>query len=169
VAVLASLLVGISMLTQRAQVESLRINSEAGSLGVEAANAATRHVAAELRQHLDHSTIALIRLIPESDSAKGIRGTKLAELHKQLATFQQELKQLEQVGADLRDRTRVVEQSARVSAERVDWLDFAILAMELGIILCSITLLTRRTEYWYGGLLAAGLGLGLVAAAYTAI
>jgi hypothetical protein len=44
--------------------------------------------------------------------------------------------------------------------------DISHLSAEIGLVLCSIALLTRRKGYWYAGLGAAGLALALTVSGY---
>lgn len=44
---------------------------------------------------------------------------------------------------------------------QADGLDFAHLAVELGLVLCTISVLTRKREFWLGGIVAALAGVGL--------
>jgi hypothetical protein len=49
---------------------------------------------------------------------------------------------------------------------QADQLDWAHLAVELGLVLCTICILTKKREYWIGGILAAVAGLGIAAFAF---
>jgi hypothetical protein len=44
---------------------------------------------------------------------------------------------------------------------QADGLDFAHLAVELGLVLCTISVLTRKSQFWIAGILAAAAGVGL--------
>ncbi len=52
---------------------------------------------------------------------------------------------------------------------QADGLDFAHLAVELGLVLCTISVLTRKREFWLGGILAALVGVGVASYALFAI
>jgi hypothetical protein len=45
-------------------------------------------------------------------------------------------------------------------------LDMAHLLAEISLVLCSITLLTKRKSFWYAGLLATVIAIGLTASAH---
>jgi Domain of unknown function (DUF4337) len=45
--------------------------------------------------------------------------------------------------------------------KQADELDWAHLAVELGLVLCTICILTKKWEYWMAGILAALVGAGL--------
>jgi hypothetical protein len=48
-----------------------------------------------------------------------------------------------------------------------DRFDIAHLAAEIGLVLCSIALLTKKKAYWYLGILAAAVAIGLTFSAYA--
>ena len=48
---------------------------------------------------------------------------------------------------------------------QADGLDGSHLTVELGLVLCTICVLTKRREFWLAGILAAIIGLGLAAQA----
>jgi hypothetical protein len=50
---------------------------------------------------------------------------------------------------------------------QADRFDLAHLSAEMGLVLCSIALLTKKKSYWYTGLGAAALALALTLSAYT--
>ncbi|HEY1190875.1 MAG TPA: DUF4337 family protein [Gemmata sp.] len=65
------------------------------------------------------------------------------------------------------------QQAAERSAEaehvhhQADRFDIAHLSAEIGLVLCSIALLTKKKAYWFVGLTAAAVALALTASAYT--
>ena len=44
---------------------------------------------------------------------------------------------------------------------QADGLDWAHLAVELGLVLCTICVLTKKREFWFTGILAAIIGVGM--------
>lgn len=46
---------------------------------------------------------------------------------------------------------------------QADWLDLAHLAVELGLVLCTVAVLTKRKEFWLAGAIAAIAGIGMAA------
>jgi hypothetical protein len=65
---------------------------------------------------------------------------------------------------------REAAEKARDEAEHVhhqaDRLDVAHLSAEIGLVLCSIALLTKKKVYWFAGLGAAALAVALAVSAY---
>ena len=49
---------------------------------------------------------------------------------------------------------------------QADRFDIAHLSAEIGLVLCSIALLTKKKVYWFTGLAAAIVAIGLTTSAY---
>lgn len=66
-------------------------------------------------------------------------------------------------------RKEAAEKSAEAEHvhHQADRFDVAHLSAEIGLVLCSIALLTKKKAYWLAGLTAAALALALTASAYT--
>lgn len=64
----------------------------------------------------------------------------------------------------LKEAERVVHKAEHVH-HQADWLDLAHLAVELGLVLCTICILTKKKAFWLAGITAtlAGAGLALYA------
>ncbi|QJW97432.1 DUF4337 family protein [Frigoriglobus tundricola] len=66
-------------------------------------------------------------------------------------------------------RTQAEKKTAEAehTHHQADRLDIAHLSAEIGLVLCSIALLTKKKVYWFTGLGAAVVAIGLTASAYT--
>ena len=62
-------------------------------------------------------------------------------------------------------------KTTRAEAEhthhQADRLDIGHLLSEVGLVLCSIALLTKKKAYWFGGMLAAVLAIGVGVSAHV--
>jgi hypothetical protein len=75
-----------------------------------------------------------------------------AKVREEASTFRKQ-------AAEKRDEAEHVHHQA-------DRFDIAHLSSEIGLVLCSIALLTKKKAYWFTGLAAAVLAIGLTASAY---
>jgi len=57
--------------------------------------------------------------------------------------------------------------AAERAHHQADWLDYAHLAVELGLVVCSLGILTKRKLFWLGGIAVTVFGIGLAAYALT--
>jgi Domain of unknown function (DUF4337) len=168
-AIVAAILAGVSMLGHRAHNDTLRLQTEAGNLKVQESNAWAYFQAKRLRRHLDENTDKLILLMGETTETKAPREQTRKRLREEIARYIDEGETIKHDAEKLQEEAKEKEHEAHFSHERANWLDFGHLAAELGLILCSIALLTKKAEYWYSGLISAGLSLGLVAFALTVV
>jgi Flp pilus assembly protein TadB len=168
-AVVAALLAGVSMLGHRAHNDTLRLQTEAGNLKVVETDTWAQYQAKRVRQQLNENTHTLILLMGESSETKGAREQAQKRLREDISRYADELREIKKQAEEKGEEAKHTEHEAHLSHERANWLDFAHLAVELGLILCSIALLTKKPEYWLSGLVSAGLSLGLVAAAFTVV
>jgi hypothetical protein len=70
------------------------------------------------------------------------------------------------------DAAKATEKSNKAKEEadhvhhQADRLDIAHLLAEIGLVICSVAVLTRKKAFWYAGILAAVFALGVGASAY---
>ena len=71
--------------------------------------------------------------------------------------------------ADATDEKIEQANHAREEGEHVhhqaDGLDWAHLTIELGLVLCTVSILTKKKIFWVGGIISALAGAGLAASA----
>jgi hypothetical protein len=168
-AIVAALLAGVSLLSHRAHNDTLRYQGDAGTKKVQEADAWSWYQAKRVRQHSEQNLVPIIRLLPESAATNAMRDRTIEKMDRDISKYGEEMAKHQKDATDLGNAAKLAEASAEMWHDRANWLDFAQLAVELGLVLCSITLLTKRPMYWYLGLLSTGLGIGLVMAAFTAV
>ncbi|MBN9523065.1 DUF4337 family protein [bacterium] len=182
VAVVAAVLAGLSMLGHRKHNEVLqllgeanRLTAEAGIGSTHASNAWAEYQAVNVRDHGYEFAGDLLKKLgdakPEFAPVVKDSAAKAAGQHAKYAERLPKLKdKAEKLSADGEAKQR--EAIGRMDAahhahEQADRLDVAHLAAEIGIVLCSLALLTKRKAFWFAGLVAAALAIGLAASAYT--
>src|ERR1700719_3976016 len=72
------------------------------------------------------------------------------------------LKEVERYGNDKEDiseKAKELEKERDVASRRADRFDGGEALLEVGLVICSITLLTRRRAFWFGGILVGALGV----------
>jgi hypothetical protein len=168
-----------------------RVGTEAASAEVEKSNLFAWYQAKRLRQAQYQTSMAMAGLLSGTDEAKvkaAVADWKkkadeynapddpdsLPNIQKRGTAAGKRAEELRAEAAKTRGEAVAFRQQAAdkgTEAEHVhhmaDRFDVAHLAAEIGLVLCSIALLTKKRAYWYLGLLAAVLALGLTASAYT--
>lgn len=195
VAIVAAVLAGISMLGHRKHNEVLQLQGDANRLQTEAGILQTKanihhthatdqwgfYQAKNIREHMYTANIGLLD-VAAKDPAKAKDADALrAKMQKQVDKYRQELPEMQTkaeklaAAGDQKQKEAIREQEkamAKVAESdhahhQADRLDYAHLGAEIGIVLCSLTLLTKRKVFWFAGLAAVVLALGLTVSAYT--
>ncbi|HTV81221.1 MAG TPA: DUF4337 domain-containing protein [Acidobacteriaceae bacterium] len=108
----------------------------------------------KIRQYDTRLTVDLLSALPVRDPAAA---------SKLLAGYQAHLKKWNQELIDSQNAAQTEESEVRQAERRADRFDFGEALLEIGLVITSITLLTRQRSYW---LLGMGFGAaGIVAAA----
>lgn len=95
----------------------------------------------------------------------------LAPLDKEKATALREkyLKEVERYEADKEDiseKAKELEKERDLVSRRADRFDGGEGLLEVGLVICSITLLTKRRGFWFGGMLIALSGVAFAASGF---
>lgn len=151
-AILAVLVAAISLLGHRAHTEVLLSQTRANFQKAELVGKATQ-------QHADAVLIEMLGVLNPQNTAQA---AALKEKFKR--EMERYARDQEHAGAEER-RLEVESNSARRKANR---LDVGELFCEMALVLSSITLLTRQRPFWFGGIVAGALGLGVSVTAFLA-
>jgi hypothetical protein len=165
-AIIAALLAAVTLLSHRAHNETLRLQTQADILHTRATDEWGYYQAKNIRRHAYQSNAAILELLPHSPGTDERYSAIRAEWEKQLADYKAELpEQKEKAEGLVRDAEAQLEESEKAH-HRGDWFDSSELAVELGLVLCSLAILTRRQPFWYAGMAAAAIGVVVGIAAF---
>jgi hypothetical protein len=183
-AIVAACLAGIGMLGHRShnlvlqlQGDSNRLRTEASTAEVQMSNLFAWYQAKKLRQAQYDISASLAELSTGGDPEKQKKLSKdwkdKARSYDQHNDKKDNLPDLEEQGKEAGERAKRLNDKAnekRLEAEHVhhqaDRLDIAHVLAEIALVLCSITLLTRKRAFWFIGLTAAVVAIGLTISAY---
>jgi hypothetical protein len=184
-AIVAACLAGISMIGHRThnkvlelQGDSNRLRTEAATAEVEKSNLFAWYQAKKVRQAQYELSASMVALIPGGDSATQMKLSKdwkdKAEAYDKSNDKKDNLPDLDEKGKaagnhaeELKAKARIARAESEHVEHQADRLDIAHLLAEVALVLCSITLLTKRKLFWYLGILAAVIAIGLTISAYT--
>jgi hypothetical protein len=182
VAVVAAILAGISMLGHRKHNEVLQLQGDANRLTTEASILHTQatdkwgeYQAVNIRDHGYEFTGKLLKEVstakPELAPALKKSIDKAEAQHvkydERLPGLKTDAEKLSHTGEDKQKASLQKMDDSHHAHEQANRLDFGHLGAEIGIVLCSLALLTKRKVFWLTGLLAAVVAIGLVISAYT--
>jgi Domain of unknown function (DUF4337) len=145
ISIMAVFVAGVSLLGHRAHTEGLRFETEAASRW-------TQYQAKSIRLHEDHIGLDLTRLG--------------ASLNKELAEelkekYAKEIEHYESDKEDVTQEAKNLENERDLTVRQANRFDGGEALLEIGLVICSITLLTKKKYFWIGGVLIGAVGIAL--------
>jgi response regulator RpfG family c-di-GMP phosphodiesterase len=113
--------------------------------------------AKKIRQYNTGLAIDAMSVAPVADQATAEKIAKGYEDH--LAKWNQDLNEAQ-------EKARELENEVALQEKRADRFDLGEALLEIGLVITSVTLLTRSRIYWYFGMLFAAAGVASAVAAY---
>jgi hypothetical protein len=191
-AIVAAVLAGISMVGHRTHNQVLQLQGDANRYRTEAANVevekanlfawyqSKRQRQAQLEMNADN--LELIQTSNEEARKKKVSGWRAKAKEYGRTNKGEDPKNPE--GDNLPDLLRRGNEAGKRAEEakakatefrdraehthhQADRFDVAHLSAEIGLVLCSIALLTKKRAYWFTGLAAAAVAVALTASAYA--
>jgi Domain of unknown function (DUF4337) len=144
ISTLAVLVAGVTLMSHRAHTEELLRQSQA-------ANRWAQYQAKSVRQHTTEKSAEIVSIV--------------APLNKEIgeAVEKKNEAELEHYKADKEDVTKdakELEADRDLAGRKADRFDGGEALLEVGLVICSLTLLTKKRLFWIGGMVIAAAGLG---------
>ncbi len=168
IAVIAAALAGVSVLGHRAHNDVLRIQSESAVKEVTASNGYAWYQATRLRQqNLEISKQMLgMQPAPASEAERTKRAEAIKNWDSKIADYKAKLaERLASADQSKKEAARLAHEAHFVHRQ-ADRLDIGHLAVELGLVLGSIAVLTKRKSFWISGIATCLIGLAVTGSAY---
>ena len=142
-AVLAVLVAAVTLLGHRAHTEEVLLQSRA-------ADQWAYYQAKEIRRRSYELFIdeAQVFAVQNGASVEGIK----EKYKKEIERYADELK-------DIEAEAKKAEDEVKIEQARADRFDLAEVLLEAGLVICSITLLTKKKLFWYMGSALAVVGI----------
>jgi hypothetical protein len=150
ISIMAVFVASVSLLGHRAHTEGLRFETQAASRW-------TQYQAKSIRLHEDHEALDIVRLG--------------ASLNKELAEelkvkYAKEIEHYESDKEDVAQEAKNLENERDLTIRQADRFDGGEALLEIGLVICSITLLTKKKYFWIGGVLIGTVGIALAATGF---
>ena len=94
----------------------------------------------------------LVNIVSSMDKEKG------AALREK---YQKEVEHYQSDKEDISEEAKNLEEERDLAGRKADRFDGGEALLEIGLVICSITMLTKRKLFWAGGMLIGALGIGL--------
>jgi Domain of unknown function (DUF4337) len=147
----------LAVLVAIASLLGHRSHTEEGLLHTKAADQWAYYQAKNNRLHADEMFSLAFPLIATKDAEAA---AKLKEKYAAEAErYRDELK-------DIQTEAKKLEDEIQAATARANRFDLGEVFLEIGLVVTSITLLTRRKAFWYLGLVCAAIGMGATASGF---
>jgi Domain of unknown function (DUF4337) len=169
VAIIAAILAGVAMLGHRKHNDTLIHKTHKGQLEVKESNTWAQYQAKRLRQAMAQLQIQTLTRLPHDKwpGPDADHDPDIAKLKAEIARYDVELKELKEKAEGVQKEVAKADADAEHAHHQADWLDYAHLAVELGLVVCSLGILTKRKMFWLAGMAVTVVGIALTTYALT--
>ncbi|HLW66116.1 MAG TPA: DUF4337 family protein [Gemmataceae bacterium] len=154
------------MLDHRAHNDTLRLQTEANILHTRATDEWGYYQAKNIRKQALEADIYLVGVLAKEPGAE----TQLAKVRnawsEHIAKYNGELPDQKAKAEQLVKEAEMKIEESKHAHHQAEYFDFSELGLALGLVLCSLSILTKRRPFWLGGTIAALAGVGVAATAF---
>jgi hypothetical protein len=145
ISILAVLVAGAALLSHRAHTEELLRQSQASDQWA-------YYQAKNIRLHEMQGIADVLGALAPQDKEKtaAVR-----------AKYMKEVERYEGDKDDIGDKAKELEKERDLISRRADRFDGGEALLEVGLVICSITLLTKRRAFWLAGMIVGALGVAM--------
>lgn len=159
IAMIAAVLACVAMAAHRSHTETLRLHTEASLQQTQAANQWARYQAVNIRSQLYQSLLEQGEFAAARPDTEAKRAAAVERWQKQVAKYEQEqLPKIKAAAEEHGEHAKHDLEAAEVAHARADRLDFGELGLQLGVVLCSLAILTKSRSFWGLGILSSAAG-----------
>jgi len=147
--IMAVILAAVTLLAHRASTHELLLQSQATDQWA-------YYQAKNIRLHEMEANVDIFATLGAKDPARA--EAMVQKYEKQVAKYESDKE-------DISEKAKELEKERDLLGHHADRFEIGEVFLEVGLVICSITLLTNRKPFWYLGIL---LGIGGMIAAATA-
>lgn len=145
ISIMAVLVASVALLGHRTHTEELLRQSQASDRWAQ-------YQAKSVRLHETQGFSDVVNIVASLDKE---RGAALRE------KYVKEVEHYESDKEDISKEAKELEEERDLAGRKADRFDGGEAFLEIGLVICSITLLTKRKLFWFGGMLIGALGIAL--------
>jgi hypothetical protein len=150
ISIIAVLVAGVSLLGHRAHTEEVLLQSQAASRWTQYDAKSVNLRGADLGSDIAQLVAPVNKEV----------GEKMREKYSKLLEHYQEDK------TDVRKEALNLEAERDLTRRKADRFDGGEALLEIGLVICSITLLTKKKFFWIGGVLIGVVGIAVAATGF---
>jgi len=150
VSTMAVLVAAVTLFSHRSHTEELLLQTQATDQWA-------YYQAKNGRYHGMKNTVDLLEtMVPrDKDAAE-------AKIKK----YEKEIERYDSDKDNISEKANELEKERDVIGKRADRFDGGEVLIEIGLVICSITLLTKRKAFWFGGMLIGAIGAAIAATGF---
>jgi len=145
ISIMAVLVAAVTLMGHRTHTEELLRQSQA-------ADKWAQYQAKSVRLHETQGFSDVVNIVSTMDKQKG---EGLREKYKK------EVEHYESDKEDISKEAKELEDDRDLAGRKADRFDGGEAFLEIGLVICSITMLTKRKLFWFGGMLVGAVGIAL--------
>lgn len=150
ISILAVLIAGVTLLGHRSHTEEILLQTQATDQWA-------YFQAKNIRRSTMQTTADLLGALTPVDKEKA------ATLREK---YLKEVERYEGDKEDISGKAKELEKERDLVTRRADRFDGGEGILEVGLVICSLTLLTKRRVFWFGGMIIGLAGVGLAVTAF---
>jgi hypothetical protein len=173
IAIIAAVLAAVTLLSHRAHNETLQLQIDAGILQTQASDKWSEFQANNIRRHEYEALGKILAVVTKEPGKAEQAAATLADWKAKVDSYQPKesaggekkgkLDALQEQARELEQRAQEKRHESHFAHDKGSRFDLGELAVELGLVLCSIAILTKRLQFWYAGIVAAAVGAAIAA------
>src|ERR1700716_2131650 len=145
ISIMAVLVASVTLLGHRTHTEELLRQSQASDRWAQ-------YQAKSVRLHETQGFSDVVNIVASLDKERG--AALLEKYAKEVEHYQGDKE-------DISKEAKELEAERDLAGRKADRFDGGEALLEIGLVICSITLLTKRKLFWYGGILFGAVGIVL--------
>ena len=162
IAIIAAVLAAVSMLGHKAHSMMLSHQMRAGIINTQASDKWNEYQAYNIRKHAYESLVEGYETLPivpgtEEKREKAMKRWKESFEKYVKVNLDVTMKQAKKFDADSKHE---LEMSSKVH-HRAERFDLGDLGLQLGVVFCSLAILTKMRLFWFGGIVASIIGFAV--------
>jgi cell division protein FtsL len=168
-AIVAACLACVSMLSHRSHNTTIQSQIHANDNLTEASNQWGYFQAKKNRQYMFDVSGKILTIQSKEfkdETAKTDAAELVKDLKKTIAEYKEEVKEIEKEARELTAKAKEFDKEAAHAHHMSDRFDLGELGVELALVFCSLAVLTKRKDFWYGGIGVGTVGFVVAMSAY---
>ncbi len=164
--IIAAMLAAVTLLSHRSHTETLRLQTLANVRHTQASDIWTFFQAKNIRKYQYTMFLEMAGLLPTDAAKPENRAAVEKGWADRIVRYEEELPPLQARARALEEEAEEYQKKSTHVHHQADRFDLGELCVELGLVLASLAVLTRRRLFWLVGGIVAGAGVIIASTAW---